>query len=122
MDREKSCRQSGCDASELVNPDSDDSDDGSDCEDGDEQVVVHRGTITSGEAVMRTALRKDALAHEHKILCFEMEAARALNDFPCLLVRGISDYSDSHKDNNASQWRKNNVITTVIECTIIQSV
>jgi nucleoside phosphorylase len=31
-------------------------------------------------------------------LCFEMEAAGLMNDFPCVVVRGICDYADSHKD------------------------
>ena len=30
-----------------------------------------------------------------------MEAAGALADFPCIVIRGISDYCDSHKNN---QW------------------
>lgn len=101
MEREKSCKKCGCDASKLVNRDSDDSDNSdedSNSEDGDDRVVVHRGTIASGEAVIRNGFQRDALTQEHKILCFEMEAAGALNDFPCLVVRGISDYSDSHKN------------------------
>lgn len=27
-----------------------------------------------------------------------MEAAGLMNDFPCLVVRGICDYADSHKN------------------------
>ena len=101
LDREKSCKRCGCDASKLVDRDGDESDDSeedSSFGDCDDRVVVHRGTIASGEAVMRDGSQRDTLAQEHKILCFEMEAAGALNDFPCLVVRGISDYSDSHKN------------------------
>ncbi|OJJ63582.1 hypothetical protein ASPSYDRAFT_53248 [Aspergillus sydowii CBS 593.65] len=32
------------------------------------------------------------------VLCFEMEAAGILTEFPCLVIRGISDYADSHKN------------------------
>ena len=32
------------------------------------------------------------------VLCFEMEAAGIVNTLPCLVVRGICDYSDSHKN------------------------
>jgi nucleoside phosphorylase len=28
-----------------------------------------------------------------------MEAASLINDFQCIVIRGISDYSDSHKNN-----------------------
>ena len=36
------------------------------------------------------------------VLCFEMEAAGLTNSFPCLAIRGICDYADSHK-NKTSQ-------------------
>jgi nucleoside phosphorylase len=32
------------------------------------------------------------------VLCFEMEAASLMNTFPCLAIRGICDYADSHKN------------------------
>ena len=31
-------------------------------------------------------------------MCFEMEAAGLMNDFGCLVIRGICDYADSHKN------------------------
>ncbi|RFU78063.1 nb-arc and tpr domain [Trichoderma arundinaceum] len=61
-------------------------------------VVVHRGTIASGELVIKDAKQRDFLAQQHGLLCFEMEAAGALADFPCMVIRGISDYCDSHKN------------------------
>ncbi|THX71919.1 ankyrin repeat protein [Aureobasidium pullulans] len=98
LDKYKSCKRCGCEASKRVNRDVGNSDDESAYEEDDDWLVVHRGTIASGEAVMRNGLQRDALAGVDKILCFEMEAAGALNDFPCLVVRGMSDYSDSHKN------------------------
>jgi nucleoside phosphorylase len=92
------CDKCGCDSSKRVQrpaeEDEDDDDDGS-------YIVVHRGTIASGEVVIKDAMLRDKLAEEHGILCFETEAAGALADFPCLVIRGISDYCDSHKDD---QW------------------
>ena len=32
------------------------------------------------------------------MLCFEMEAAGLMNNFPCLMVRGVCDYADAHKN------------------------
>lgn len=98
LDKDESCKKCGCEASKRVNRDVEDSDNESAYEEDDDWLVVHRGTIASGEAVMRNGLQRDALAGIDKILCFEMEAAGALNDFPCLVVRGISDYSDTHKN------------------------
>ena len=59
--------------------------------------IVHYGIIASGNQLMKDALHRDELAEKWKILCFEMEAAGLMNDFPCLVIRGICDYSDSHK-------------------------
>ncbi|KAG9849172.1 Pfs, NACHT and ankyrin domain protein, partial [Aureobasidium melanogenum] len=98
LEKGKSCKKCGCDASKRIDRDVDDSDDDSTSETDDNLLVIHRGTIASGEVVMRDGLHRDALARDHKILCFEMEAAGALIDFPCLVIRGISDYSDSHKN------------------------
>jgi nucleoside phosphorylase len=39
------------------------------------------------------------LAQQHDVHCFETEAAGAMNDFPCLVIRGVSDYCDAHKNN-----------------------
>ena len=62
-------------------------------------MVVHRGTIAAGEVVIRSGMQRDELAKANAVVCFEMEAAGAFNDFPCMVVRGISDYSNWHKNN-----------------------
>jgi nucleoside phosphorylase len=87
-----SCQDGGCDKNQRIERQIDESpSDGS-------FVVVHRGTIASGEMVIKDAHIRDELAQEHGVLCFEMEAVGALIDFPCLVIRGISDYCDSHKN------------------------
>jgi nucleoside phosphorylase len=63
---------------------------------------IHYGLIASANQVMKDALVRDQLAAEHDILCFEMEAAGLMNQFPCLVIRGICDYSDSHKN---KEWQ-----------------
>jgi len=68
-----------------------------------QNVVVHRGTIASGNQVMRNAAERDRVSAElGGVLCFETEAAGLMNSFPCLVVRGICDYADSHKN---KQWQ-----------------
>jgi nucleoside phosphorylase len=65
----------------------------------EERSVVHYGTIASGNQVMRNAAERDkASAELGGVLCFEMEAAGLMNSFPCLVIRGICDYADSHKN------------------------
>ncbi|KAH7075839.1 nucleoside phosphorylase domain-containing protein [Paraphoma chrysanthemicola] len=68
-------------------------------EDNEEEVTVYYGTIASGNRVMRNAAERDRLSAElGGVLCFEMEAAGLMNSFPCLVIRGICDYADSHKN------------------------
>lgn len=64
---------------------------------------IHYGTIASGNMVIKSGLERDKIdeRYENSILCFEMEAAGLMNNFHCLVVRGICDYSDSHKND---QW------------------
>jgi nucleoside phosphorylase len=64
----------------------------------DTQPFYHYGTIASGNMVIKDGLKRDKLQKEHGILCFEMEAAGLMNTFQCLVIRGICDYSDSHKN------------------------
>ncbi|KAL3459401.1 hypothetical protein BJX64DRAFT_279198 [Aspergillus heterothallicus] len=64
--------------------------------------AIHYGLIASANQVMKDALVRDQLAAQNDILCFEMEAAGLMNQFPCLVIRGICDYSDSHKN---KEWQ-----------------
>jgi nucleoside phosphorylase len=67
------------------------------------EVTVHYGTIASGNKVMKDAAERDRVSAElGGVLCFEMEAAGLMNNFPCLVIRGISDYADTHKN---YQWQ-----------------
>ncbi|KAA8641400.1 uncharacterized protein ATNIH1004_001865 [Aspergillus tanneri] len=63
-------------------------------------VHVHYGTIASGNSVLKDAKVRDTYAQDPQlnILCFEMEAAGLMNNIPCLIIRGICDYCDSHKN------------------------
>jgi nucleoside phosphorylase len=63
--------------------------------------TIHYGLIASANQLMKNAEIRDALAKEAGVLCFEMEAAGLLDHFPCLVIRGICDYSDTHKND---QW------------------
>lgn len=62
-------------------------------------VVFHYGTIASGNQVIKDDLVRDRLTLDlGDVLCFEMEAAGLMNSFPCLVIRGVCDYADSHKN------------------------
>ncbi|KAJ9353099.1 hypothetical protein DTO280E4_7527 [Paecilomyces variotii] len=87
-----SCEAGQCDLSQQIFRDEDE------IYAADKWITVHRGTIASGEVVLKDAVKRDLLGQESGVLCFEMEGAGALSDFPCLVIRGISDYCDSHKN------------------------
>lgn len=59
---------------------------------------VFYGNIASGDQVMRSGIDRDRIANDCNAICFEMEAAGLENSFPCIVIRGICDYADSHKD------------------------
>lgn len=64
----------------------------------EDNPAIHYGLIASANQLMKDALVRDRLTAEKDVLCFEMEAAGLMNHFPCLIIRGICDYSDSHKN------------------------
>ncbi|KAJ0153294.1 Beauvericin cluster-specific repressor BEA4 [Fusarium oxysporum f. sp. albedinis] len=65
--------------------------------------VIHYGGIGSANTVMKDSTLRDQIARELDVLCFEMEAAGLMDIMPCLPIRGICDYSDSHK---SKEWQR----------------
>ncbi|KAF5720996.1 heterokaryon incompatibility protein het-E-1 [Fusarium mundagurra] len=84
----------GCDRSQLVTrkmrPNAD--------------PVVHYGRVASGNQVIKDAHTRDSLSEKINNICFEMEAAGVMDCFPCLVIRGICDYSDSHKNKGWQEY------------------
>lgn len=66
---------------------------------------VHYGLIASGDQVVKDAKFRDLLNQRlgGNVLCIEMEAAGLMNDFPCIVIRGICDYADKHK---TKEWQE----------------
>ncbi|KAF3914645.1 hypothetical protein AA313_de0203084 [Arthrobotrys entomopaga] len=59
---------------------------------------IHYGTIGSANEVIKDAQTREKLREDLGILCVEMEAAGLMDEFSCLVIRGICDYADSHKN------------------------
>jgi nucleoside phosphorylase len=68
-------------------------------------MCVHYGLIVSGNQVIKDAIFRDMLNNElgGNVRCVQMEAAGIANNFPCLIVWGICDYANSHKN---KAWQK----------------
>ncbi|KAI9713153.1 MAG: hypothetical protein M1820_001138 [Bogoriella megaspora] len=63
--------------------------------------IIHYGIIASGNQVIKDAGVRDTLSIGlGGVLCFEMEAAGLMNNDRCkfMVIRGICDYADSHKN------------------------
>ena len=70
--------------------------------------VVHFGLVASGDLVMKSAARRDELAAREKVIGFEMEGAGAWDTFPTVIIKGVCDYADSHKN---KKWQKYAAVT-----------
>jgi nucleoside phosphorylase len=69
---------------------------------------IHYGNIASGNEVMKDGVTRDKIAQAEGVICFEMEAAGLMDNFPCLVIRGICDYADSHKN---KKWQPYAAVT-----------
>ena len=56
------------------------------------------GPFGSGDTVLKSAEHRDEMAEEYGIVAFEMEGAGAWDVIPCIVVKGVCDYADSHKN------------------------
>jgi nucleoside phosphorylase len=63
-----------------------------------ETPQIHYGLIASGDQVIKDSETRDRLAQQFGVICFETEAAGLMNRLPTLVIRGICDYCDSHKN------------------------
>lgn len=77
---------------------------GADRKPGD--IQIHYGLIASGNNVIKDARFRDRLNDSlgGNVLCVEMEAAGLMDNFPCLVIRGICDYADSEKNKDWQEY------------------
>ncbi|KAL7922389.1 hypothetical protein ACQKWADRAFT_292337 [Trichoderma austrokoningii] len=66
---------------------------------------IHYGIIASGNTLIKNATSRDIILEVvgEQCMCVEMEAAGLMDRFPCLVIRGICDYADSHKND---RWQR----------------
>jgi nucleoside phosphorylase len=60
--------------------------------------AIHYGIIASGDTVMKSGEDRDEIARAEKVVGFEMEGVGVWDVFPCVVIKGVCDYADSHKD------------------------
>ncbi|CAH0046270.1 unnamed protein product [Clonostachys solani] len=62
-----------------------------------QEPTIHIGAVASGDTVMKSGEDRDRIAKDDDILAFEMEGAGVWDDMPCIVIKGVCDYADSHK-------------------------
>ncbi|KAK5224483.1 hypothetical protein LTR72_004264 [Exophiala xenobiotica] len=102
------CEKLGCDESRMV-----DRHKAADVKASSEQhaVSVHFGAMGSGDTVMKSGQRRDRLAQDFGIIAFEMEGAGVWDHFPSIVVKGVCDYADSHKN---KRWQSYAAATAAV--------
>ncbi|QYT02838.1 PNP_UDP_1 domain-containing protein [Trichoderma simmonsii] len=61
------------------------------------QPAVYVGAVASGDKVIKSAGERDRLTKEAGVIAFETESAGVWDELPCIVVKGVCDYADSHK-------------------------
>jgi nucleoside phosphorylase len=49
---------------------------------------------------MKSGEHRDRIAEQNGVIAFEMEGAGVCDNFPCIIIKGVCDYADSHKNKN----------------------
>ncbi|KAL2783319.1 hypothetical protein BJX66DRAFT_132060 [Aspergillus keveii] len=62
------------------------------------QTTIHIGSVASADTVMKSGLRRDEIVIREKVIGFEMEGAGVWDNIPCIIIKGVCDYADSHKN------------------------
>ncbi|KAF4336524.1 ankyrin repeat [Fusarium beomiforme] len=88
-------------------------------DDIEDDPMIHYGLNASANKLPKDADLRE-LATQEGVLCFEMEAADLMNHFPYLVIRGICDYADSHKnkelcfiEKGLNEELRNEICTTI---------
>jgi nucleoside phosphorylase len=59
---------------------------------------MHFGTLGSGDTVMKSGEHRDKMVERTGIIGFEMEGVGICDSLRCVIIKGVSDYADSHKN------------------------
>lgn len=60
---------------------------------------VFIGRFGSGDKMLKSGEHRDWIAKRYGVLAFEMEGAGVWDELPCIIVKGVCNYADSHTNN-----------------------
>ncbi|EWG46946.1 hypothetical protein FVEG_07215 [Fusarium verticillioides 7600] len=86
------CKELGCDSKQALRqiPSNEN--------EREPSLKIHFGTFASGDTVMKSGKDRDQLIRQQKAIGFEMESAGVWEVFPCIVIKSVCDYADSHKN------------------------
>ena len=61
------------------------------------QAQIHVGVVASGDLVLKSGIDRERIRKETGAIAFEMEGAGVWDEMPCIVLKAVSDYADSHK-------------------------
>ncbi|RDW69099.1 uncharacterized protein DSM5745_08859 [Aspergillus mulundensis] len=88
------CDELGCDESILI-PRS--------CLNDETDHRIHFGSIATGDTVLKSARHRHHHAEKERVIAFEMEGAGVWSKFNRLIIKGVCDDADSHKN---KKWQE----------------
>jgi nucleoside phosphorylase len=62
--------------------------------------MIHFGVFASGDMVIKSGEYRDQLTSSKGAIGFEMESVGVWDVFPSVVIKGVSDYADSHKNDD----------------------
>ncbi|KAL4758890.1 uncharacterized protein BDW70DRAFT_88924 [Aspergillus foveolatus] len=84
----KDCDELGCDDTHIVRRRAA----------GESVPSVYVRKVASADTVLKSGQHRDAIVHSESVAAFEMEGAGVWNNLPCIIIKGVCDYADSHKN------------------------
>ncbi|KAJ0417809.1 hypothetical protein BJY00DRAFT_315600 [Aspergillus carlsbadensis] len=65
---------------------------------GSTDPAIFIGRIASADMVMKSGQHRDKISKQNNVIAFEMEGAGIWDSLPCIIIKGVCDYADSHKN------------------------
>jgi hypothetical protein len=60
--------------------------------------IIYYRVIATSSSLAKHALTREEIKQSHIAICLELGATGSTNNFPHIVIRRISDYADSHKN------------------------
>ena len=68
-----------------------------DHKDNSPQAQIHVGVVASGDLILQSSIDRERIQKETGAVAFEMEGAGVWDETPCIVLKAVCDYADSHK-------------------------